>query len=410
MKNVLFLLGAYEPAPSANGICALMIIEKMKSLGINVSCVANMYQKREKEETIDGVKIRRIDNQLYLQLQEKAKLQKSAIKRFLFSSASVCTDIGRLIIYKNKFPIMSPIRATSYFQEAERLVKEKCIDTVIAINIPIEAIEATMMLKDKYKDLHCIAYLLDPIYGGIHHRFLSEKEELERAQKYEKKVLCCFDKVIVQKEHQSHYTATYTSDELRKVEYLGVPLLSNKIKGRVARKDNFVAIFAGGVSEKTRNPRYIIEVFKRISNARLKMFITNEHGFVNGYVNGCNNIEIFGRIPHDKLEEEFANADCLVNIGNNQTMQAPSKLIEYMSYGKPIVSTYRISSDTSKEYMDRYPMSIYLDENNSNYDQAAMAIRELVMNESNIISFEELEEIFGEYTPDAFLKAINLTM
>jgi hypothetical protein len=56
-------------------------------------------------------------------------------------------------------------------------------------------------------------------------------------------------------------------------------------------------------------------------------------------------------------------ADILVNIGNDAPYQLPSKVVEYISMGKPILNVAKIEEDSSREFFKAYPVSLCLLEN-----------------------------------------------
>jgi hypothetical protein len=49
------------------------------------------------------------------------------------------------------------------------------------------------------------------------------------------------------------------------------------------------------------------------------------------------------------------HGDVLVNIGNATSHQLPSKLVEYVASGKPILNIARTSSDSSARFLAGYP-------------------------------------------------------
>jgi hypothetical protein len=54
------------------------------------------------------------------------------------------------------------------------------------------------------------------------------------------------------------------------------------------------------------------------------------------YLTGKSNVEIVETLSHDECMMEISRSDILINIGNNAVNQLPSKIMEYISYGKPL--------------------------------------------------------------------------
>jgi hypothetical protein len=63
-------------------------------------------------------------------------------------------------------------------------------------------------------------------------------------------------------------------------------------------------------------------------------------------------------------------ANILVNIGNKSPYELPSKVVEYASFGKPVLNIARIEKDTSMEFFKAYPASLCLLENGELGDSA----------------------------------------
>jgi hypothetical protein len=105
-----------------------------------------------------------------------------------------------------------------------------------------------------------------------------------------------------------------------------------------------------------------------------------------------------------ELTEKIAEADVLVNIGNLVSTMVPSKIFEYMSYGKPIISTFDIENEPSAEYLCNYPLSILLDGKSSPEENAAKLRKFMVYSVGKTVKLESLYEVFYHNTPDAFVE------
>ena len=69
-----------------------------------------------------------------------------------------------------------------------------------------------------------------------------------------------------------------------------------------------------------------------------------------------------------------------------------------MSSGSPIISLYSIENDSSKSYLDKYPNSLLINENDN--IKANINIIEQFCNMNMRVSFSEIEKIFYENTPE----------
>ena len=71
-----------------------------------------------------------------------------------------------------------------------------------------------------------------------------------------------------------------------------------------------------------------------------------------------------GLLNHEQVIKYMQESDILINIGNNLTGMVPCKIFEYMSTGKPILTTIKIDDDPSTTYYKRYGKCLVIDERN----------------------------------------------
>ena len=85
----------------------------------------------------------------------------------------------------------------------------------------------------------------------------------------------------------------------------------------------------------------------------------------------------------------------------------PSKIFEYMSYGKKIISTYPIQADTSIKYLKKYKNSLLLDESKPITDAVLQEVKMFATDSEVEIDETELMQEFYDNTPQAFIDAIT---
>ena len=87
----------------------------------------------------------------------------------------------------------------------------------------------------------------------------------------------------------------------------------------------------------------------------------------------------------------------------------PSKIFEYMSYGKPIISTAPISNEPCMKYLKTYPLSLVVDENNNSLDCNVEIVESFILNNCcKHCDSENLKEIYALNTPKAFYDTIRV--
>ena len=123
-------------------------------------------------------------------------------------------------------------------------------------------------------------------------------------------------------------------------------------------------VYTGTLYPKVRNPQFLLDTFRRLLQRR--EFSDLELHFF-GQINGCqtefrrhsnligSKIYLHGQVPQETIREQFKGSLALVNLGNQISYGLPSKLIEYVSSGRPILNFPPQQPDTSTEFLSDYP-------------------------------------------------------
>jgi len=69
---------------------------------------------------------------------------------------------------------------------------------------------------------------------------------------------------------------------------------------------------------------------------------------------------VHGPVPRERALAALRDADCLVNIGNATANQLPSKLVEYVAAGRPILNLASSPEDTSAAFLRGHPAVLAL--------------------------------------------------
>jgi hypothetical protein len=113
-----------------------------------------------------------------------------------------------------------------------------------------------------------------------------------------------------------------------------------------------------------RTPDLTLKFFRIIlSNNKYKNTELHFYGNINELIYNFNafkdiigkNIFLHGLISKEQVQQEIKDSDILINIGNKNVYQEPSKIFEYMYFQKPIITFTEISNDTSIQILKNYP-------------------------------------------------------
>ncbi len=141
-------------------------------------------------------------------------------------------------------------------------------------------------------------------------------------------------------------------------------------------------MFIGSLNKNVRNPDFLLQLFARVLETPLADRV--ELHFV-GEIHDCGDsfrayrallgekIFLHGVVSHETAIQAMHEADILVNIGNRTAHQLPSKVVEYASTGKPILSLMSRPDDSSARLLESYPAALFVTEDEASLDGESFA-------------------------------------
>lgn len=120
-----------------------------------------------------------------------------------------------------------------------------------------------------------------------------------------------------------------------------------------------------------------------------------------------NNVVCYGEMPHDSVIPYIRNADVLLNFGVKTPSAISGKIFEYMSYAKPIISTFSIDNEACIPYLKKYPCSLMIDERDNNYQIQAEQVIEFVNQVKGFIGSKEIiTSTYVNNLPETFVSHV----
>lgn len=163
----------------------------------------------------------------------------------------------------------------------------------------------------------------------------------------------------------------------------------------------------------------IIKAMKALSASKIQKLTFHFFGEINPEA-----LAVFNKFPeltahfvfHGLVDRKIINSviqqtDFLINIGNTTHYHLPSKSVDYLMSGKPIINICQTQEDTFKELFQDYQLIFNIDPNLPE-DKAAMEIINFVeMNKGKMVSKELTNELGKPFQlkkiADAYLQSIT---
>ena len=248
---------------------------------------------------------------------------------------------------------------------ALQLVEDISFDAVISTSTPYTGHLVGKTVKRASPDVPWIVDIGDPfsfgqppwnnmsLYQGLNHR--SEAKILNLADSISVTVDSC----------KKAYGELFPDieDKITVIPPLFSGTIASQQKNPETRKDRRL-VFTGSLYKEIRNPAYLLDVlaaiFERAPEVKVHFY---------GHLNDCadlfephlrkspKNVFVHGLVSREIALDALEKADILINIANRTRHQLPSKLVDYMASGKPIINIVSIVDDNSVSFLSSYPIT-----------------------------------------------------
>ena len=410
-KKLLFIVGMYYPRYSANGLCVKNVVDECIEKGYDVTCVSNGFYGDESSLVLDRAKVYRVKARLYDRVAFRCDMMHNrAFAKTIKAMAKLVLNVKN-VICSPFWPTNTPMYTSRLYKASVRLHEKEHFDAVICAYTPASCVMAGYRLKATYPNVTFIPYFLDALSAGYGPKFFSKKRTVKKGLKKEDKIFKAADKVVVMQSTREHHFAHNVRFK-KKMIFLDVPMLKKVSDDwETTEKDgNVKLLYVGSLDPKIRDPQIFIDTLMQLDNERVTVELVGNitcKSMFDEFKDIYKDRLVFTAfLNHDDLAEKISQADVLVNIGNRVSTMVPSKIFEYMSYGKPIVSTKDIDDEPSAKYLSQYPLALILSSESSAEMNAEKLSKFLSTSLDKKVEFESLEKGMYLNTPEAFIKEV----
>lgn len=253
-----------------------------------------------------------------------------------------------------------------------KLDKLQHFDVIVAITAPYYTAQAVAAVRTSAKK---IVYMLDPFATSqVVDTPFRTRQELSVIRK----ITAVFTPPLVYIEYAQlpkfkPWMEKFLSAEFPLVcpERLHRPtsdILSEETsKSALLPSDRLNCLYAGYFYPQIRRPDFLFQLVESYpSDDILLTVLGGVYGaFEPGYMDTWKRrlggrLVVYEPLSQDELDQLLPKADILVNLGNSIPNQLPSKLVEYISTGLPILNLHPLENCPSLPYLERYGLSLSL--------------------------------------------------
>ena len=280
------------------------------------------------------------------------------------------------------------------------LNKRHKYDRIIAVCEPGMSIN----IASRLRNAHISIYQLDPFHSSKTKQLRLKNWRLKiEASAYKNAEFIYLTKLI-----QDEYNYTKLAKFATKWTIVDFPLIRQYVKSESKpaihfTNDKINCLYCGTLDTDYRNPKFALELARNLSDDYRFYFV------------GRNCVEIIQNtmrltdhrivtssiLPIEETYQLMASADFLVNIGNTMTNQMPSKIIDYISTGKPIINIVKSRDCPTLDYIARYPIAISIFEEANIDINLINAVEKFCReNKGNSFPYSDIRRLYYEATPE----------
>lgn len=409
--KLLFLLYDFYPNFGANSLIINNLSRAFIEEGHEVHILPmNVYTDSDKEDVWNKIHIHRI-TQSFDKKQVQKYLQKFMIWSAIRLSISIFKDhFNEKEYQKNQWSYFSYKHFISILNQYE-------IDIVINVCYPFEAcLPVINYLKTNKKLFKWIIYMQDPFATNSYYLDKYPKEDL---LEFQTKAFQAADKIIVTASIMQEINTDISKISLNKFITLNFPKITRPSQ-IIATDDirfskSFInCVYVGKFNNNTRNPKVLFKLFEEFNDEYVRLHVIGEDREKwKAYLSEpVSNIFFYGTKSKEASMNAELNSNILINLGNSVTNQLPSKLLEYISTGKPIVNLYQMEGCPTLEFLAKYPICFNILESSLDFDKTIKKLRHFFYKYKNTtIKYYYIENKFYdctvEYVSNKFLNLFN---
>ncbi|MDB5288271.1 MAG: hypothetical protein JWR05_3220 [Mucilaginibacter sp.] len=417
LRKVLLISYDFYPDLSPNTYRWFNILKKWSGQGVQVFVISANKNQFSSYEEIEGIKIYRtgefaLGNLKYNFNKNNHKPNELSTKEAGINVKLIARKLVRKLYditwSKLYWPDYAFLWKYTALPVANKLIKEERIDKIITVSWMFTAHTIGFNLKNRNNNLFWMADTVDPF---------SFNSKINNSQLYRKLNEIIERKIFLNADLNSVLTEKIKEECILKFSGVSKIIVNNNLfvpadfdytKNTTNEKNGVRLVFLGTLSESTRPPKNLLILFNKLVNKYPETkFELNFFGDLTTSLPTFSSYEyligksIFlnGRISKDKVNTEIKDADVLVNIGNNNKYQEPSKVIEYMYSGKKILNICTIKEDTSANLLAKYPLHLNVFPDDLNSDSTLQSVFDFLVKKENVEK-ELLKEILNNYLLD----------
>tara|TARA_B100001057_G_scaffold105852_1_gene103427 strand:- start:493 stop:1725 length:1233 start_codon:yes stop_codon:yes gene_type:complete len=347
-KKILIVTHQYLPHVSPRTTRWKLLVEELISKGHEVTILTGMYPDFDK----NNVKMLYFGNKNNMNVVSNLRARSQqvssgeSIKKFFYGSLK---KIYRLFINYLAWPDYSMFWVYQIYRNRNNISKD--YDVIISVSLPFSSHIAAYLINKKIKK-QWIMDIGDPFTLKVdapeNNRFLYSGLN----KRYEKRFYSQADKILfTHQDALSNHKKFFNIPSSKLIVASPISNFDNDLFNKTLSynystrpiKMSYFGIFTKGV----RSPNSFLDLIKNNKELEFSWYVNEDSEKI---IKSCNiyldNHNFYSHVSREDAQQLMVNsAHCLLSIGNKNPNQIPSKVIEYLATGKPIIHFTEIHDD-----------------------------------------------------------------
>lgn len=420
MKKVLFIMQSYPSERSANVDCDEKIINELrKHSDIEIYCLTYRYNYQPLKSQYDGFTVYRYKKGVLFDLYSWARHHENIIIGRVLLKIFRFLLLAKELILVPFYPYIEPLGMRQCVTAAIDLHKKIHFDLVFADHNGIDTLYAGKKLKEKFPEIRFIAMMWDPILGKNKPKYVSSQYHTQRCLKAQNNLIYSADLIIMLDSVKDLYVRhSHQFDYFERIRFCSIPGIirpedsTNQLPEDVVKlfEQNKYNIVYTGLITVDRNPLQLIKILdlSEFSNRINIVFFCSKDGedIIKTIQPNEVTIRIHNYVDKSVLRGVYNRANCFLNLGGSEANMVPSKLFNYLSYGKPIISTYIVEEDPSAKCLRSYPLACCVNLKTDIMDNLKQVNDFIDHKMTQSYEFEKIKKLYRNSTPSIYTDLI----
>lgn len=392
-KKIVFIVSSYPPSISGGAVVISKICNRL--------AVDNeVFVIKTDSFALSMLPTEQNDVKIY----NSNRNSKNIKSLFYRSLRAVITRFNRFInsqlLLIGELRIDAHLRYTSVYKTVMKINP----DLIVSVSYPF----FNHVILNKLKKINALRVNLyfDPFYNNEQYGLKSNKFLM----RFEERIISSSDFILLPDFILSDYNNGDFNIRKESLIQFQLPLIDDNDRcespSQTKELEKIDCLYLGTLYEDIRNPEYMFRLWSVISSHKIlltckgkKMGNFAPDYFKNWEKKLSQKLNLGNEISYEEAKELMQKAKVLVNISNKTINQMPSKIIEYINTGKPIINFYKNSEALDVKLIDKYPLGLNIKEDFENINSNSKIVESFIIeNYNKRVNKTTILKSYQEYT------------